>query len=193
MELWKLNAQDVERARSYVPMAEKAAFAERVSSKCRYAVHLGVQDNGNPVGAIPDMHMENTEKKTRYMMGALVKLYLNGEFAGVEDDELLPSLDEYDQMAGAHLLNQIERLKGDKSVRDKCFDLMQDYRTLEKIVNAELYSTLQVENDPVSRLLAFLQTATTPEKMQELTRQAEAVKTEMDAYIKERESRHENT
>ena len=193
MDLWKLNAQDVERARSYVPIAEKTAFAERVSRKCRYAVRLGVQDNGETLGAIPDMHMENTEKKARYMMGALVKLYLNGEFAGVEDDELLPSWDEYDQMAGAHLLNQIERLKGDKSVRDKCFDLMQDYRTLEKMVNAELYSTLQVENDPVSRLLAFLQTATTPEKMQELTRQAEAVKTEMDAYIKERESRHENT
>lgn len=193
MENWKLSAKDVEKARSYVPMAEKIAFAERVSNRCRCVVRLGIQEDPQQLSPLPDMHMENTEKKMRYMMGALLRLYFGVDFDGVENDGLLLSADDYDRAAGAHLLNQIERMKNDKSVRDKCFDIIQDYKVLEKMANAELYATLQVENDPVSRLSAYFQASVSPENMERLQKQAEGVRADINAYLKERDERHAET
>lgn len=193
MENWKLSAKDVERARSYVPMAEKIAFAERVSNRCRCVVRIGVQEDAQQVNSLPNMHTGNTERKMRYMMGALLRLYFGVDFESAEGDEMLLSADDYDRAAGAHLLNQIERMKTDKSVRDKCFDILQDYKVLEKMANAELYATLQIENDPVSRLSAYFQASISPENIQRLQKQAEGVKEDIEAYLKERDEHHAET
>lgn len=189
MENWKITEKDMEKARSYVPMAEKINFSHRVADKCRLAVKMGYSD-AEQSGTLPDMFMENTEKKVRFLLGALVKLYLGGSFDGAEDEDLLLSQDDFDRAAQNHLLNQIERLKSEKNVRNKCFDLLQDYKLLEKMANAELYATLQVQNDPASRLIAFFQTATAPGSIRKLQDEAEKIKGEVAAYLKERETDH---
>lgn len=193
MELLKLTPEElIFRARSYLPMAQKREFVERVAPKCVNLVSLGAAENGEKQNVmLPDMHMENTERKARFLMGALVKLYLKIDFDGAEGDPDLLSWDDYDRFAGNHVINQIERMKSDRDVRDKCFDLLQDYRVLEKMLNTEVYGMLQVQNDPLTRFLAYMQMTTTPENIRKMQEQTEKLQAELQSYAKEREKTHE--
>lgn len=186
-----LTRDDILRAKSYMPMAEKVRFAEKAAAGSRNVVRVGAKDADGKEFSLPAMRAENTERKMRYMMGALVKKYLCMDFDGAENDPDLPAWDDYDRFGESHLINQIERMKADKDVRDKCFDILQDYRTLEKMVNTELYSTMQVENDPVTRFLAYMQSSMSPENMQRMQREAENVRKELERYLKERDPSHE--
>lgn len=183
----EINASTMKKIRTYVPVAEKVLFVESVAGKCVNAVQVGARDDVRS-DALPTMYMENAERKARYMMGALLMLYLGVDFDGAGGDPYLPSWDDYDRFAGDHILNQIERLKTDVNVRGRCFDLLQDYRLLEKMLNAEVYGRLQVQNDPVSRLLAYMQTAVTPEYMNELAGELRNAQSKLISYTEGRKN-----
>lgn len=177
----------IKQARTYVPMSEKVAFVEHAAARCRVQVQVGAE-NDTQSKALPNMYMENTERKMRYMMGALLKLYMGVDFEGAENDPYLLSLADYDRYGSAHILNQIERMKTEADVRARCFDLLQDYRALEKMLNAEIYGMLQVQNDPITRFLAYNQTLMTPEYMNELAQDLSNAKNELAAYLVSRKS-----
>lgn len=154
-------------AKTYLPLAEKIAFVEKAAARCQNLVRI-TGESETQTNALPSMHMENTERKMRYMMYALLHYYLGIEELDTEADGMLLSMGEYDEYAKDHPLNQIERKKQNAEVREVCFDLMHDYRVLEKMLNAEVYGMLQVQNDPVSRWLSYQQNTMTPEYMQAL-------------------------
>lgn len=187
----EITAWTILEARTYVPMAEKVAFVEHAAGKCRNAVQIAA-NGSEQTKALPDMFMVNAERKARYKMGALVKMYLLMDFDGAESDPYLPSWDDYDRFGESHLINQIERLKTDKEVGSRCSDLLQDFRSLEKMLNAEVYGMLHVQNDPVTRFLAYLQSSTTPESLQKLKMEAEALQQQIQDYVKGREGQHDN-
>lgn len=64
------------------------------------------------------------------------------------------------------MLNQIERMKSVPALRNAAFDLLQDYKMLEKMLNTEVYNMLRVMNDPVTRFSNAMQAQTSPEAMQ---------------------------
>lgn len=142
-----LTSEMMERARDYVPLAEKeewcAENAPRVFDK------LAITADGE---AMPPMYMVNAGLKSRYLMAALVKMYFCvHEIIGEPDNEWLMSENEYDRWAGSHIFNQLERMKRDAWLKIKAFDLLADYRDLEKRFSTQISGLLAVQNDPVIR------------------------------------------
>ena len=113
-------------------------------------------------------------KKKMDLLGVLVRGYLAIDFDGCDGDPWLMSADDYDRMGGMTLLNRIDRMKKEGDVlRDKAFDLLADFRDLEKMLNTEIHANLAVMNDVVARMNMAMQSAVTPEKLQELTAMAD--------------------
>ena len=159
-------------ARAYLPLIQKAEIVAHCAERCidRVVVNMGEKFRGDT----PPMYRENGQRRRRYLLGILVRWYLATDFDGCEDDMWLMSADDYDRLGGLTLLNKIDRMKkeGD-ALRDKAFDLLADYRDLEKMLNTEIYANLNIMNDPVARMNMAMQSAVTPESLQELTAMAE--------------------
>lgn len=175
----------MQNAESYVPIRKKTEFVHYCAERCFDKLNITAASGNDTLSAMPPMWKENSELKARYMMGGLLKLYLKQESQTDENDEWLLTEQEYDRWAAAHLLNQIERMKSNASLRDKCFDLLQDYKTLEKMLNTEVYGLIRVMNDSVSRIIAQIQASTTPESMKNAMTQLEQSKKEYEKYMKE--------
>ena len=175
----------MQNAESYVPIRKKTEFVNYCAERCFDKLDITATSGNDTLSAMPPMWKENSELKARYMMGGLLKLYLKQEAQTDENDEWLLTEQEYDRWAEAHILNQIERMKSNASLRDKCFDLLQDYKTLEKMLNTEVYGLIRVMNDSVSRIIAQIQASTTPESMKNAMAQLEQSKKEYEKYMKE--------
>ena len=183
MDFKIITVSDIENAREYVPFAEKERFVDEVADKCFTKMEVSANyDNSEQVN-IPPMFKENIGVKMRFALGALVKLYLQKDIEAVEGTEYLMSLDDFDRWSGGHIFNQLERMKtASPELRNKCFDLLQDYKTLEKMLNAEVYSLLQVMNEPVNRAIAHISASITPEAAMEMLNEVQNLKDEIDNY-----------
>ena len=175
----------MQEAEAYVPISKKAEFVNYCAERCFDKLNITAASGNDALSAMPPMWKENPELKARYMMGGLLKLYLKQEAQTDENDEWLLTEQEYDRWAAAHILNQIERMKSNASLRDKCFDLLQDYKTLEKMLNTEVYGLIRAMNDSVSRIIAQIQASTTPESMKNAMAQLEQSKKDYEKYMKE--------
>ena len=175
----------MQEAEAYVPISKKAEFVNYCAERCFDKLDITATSGNDTLSAMPPMWKENSELKARYMMGGLLKLYLKQEAQTDENDEWLLTDQEYDRWAAEHILNQIERMKSNASLRDKCFDLLQEYKTLEKMLNTEVYGLIRVMNDSVSRIIAQIQASTTPESMKNAMAQLEQSKKDYEKYMKE--------
>ena len=135
---------------------------------------------------MPPFYKENASIKLKYMMGALLRLYLGVDTeAQDENDPCGMSDGEYDEYAACFPMSQIERLKRgtkDKELQDKIYDLLADYKSTEKLLNAECYGLLPAMNDALSRFQMMLNAQTTPEIMSELQKTVEGVQRELEEY-----------
>ena len=175
-----ITENDLRNANTYVPLMEKVAFVDACATGC--FDRLTITPDGSIGAALPYMYKENSQIKSRFLMGALVKLYLGKDFEPVEGTEFLMSADDYDRWAGAHIFNQIERMKGKGvELRDIAFDLLHDFKDLEKRMNGEIYGLLQAQNDVVSRFQILLTAQTSPEAFA-------AQRADLDALMKEFEA-----
>lgn len=162
-------------AQTYVPLLKKAEIVSYCAERCidRVVVNTGEKFRGDT----PPMYRENGQRKRRYLMGILVREYLRIEFDGCEHDLWLMSADDYDRMGSRHLINRIERMKGQKGEeREKAYDLLADYRDMERMLNTEINADLAVMNDVVARMTMSAASAVTPESMAELVQMAETLK-----------------
>lgn len=162
------------KANAYVPLMEKTAIVSHCAERCidRVVVSTGEKFRGDT----PPMYRENGQRKRRYLMGILVRAYLRLDFDGCEEDKWLMSADDYDLVCGVHLINQIDRMKKQSdALRDKAYDLLADYRDLEKMLNTEINANLSIMNDVVARMTMSAASAMTPESVQELVELAEKV------------------
>lgn len=182
MDYKKIEEEHVMNAETYVPLMQKTAFVNYVAERCFDRVEIRIS-SGDDVKT-PPYFKDSPERKARYMMGALLKLYLKAGFEPVEGDEWLMSADDYDRWAGGHIFNQIERMKGNAKTRDRAFDLLADFRALEKMLNTEVYSMLQVMNDPVTRFMRILEMQATPDALAAQLSELKKVQGELEAYAK---------
>lgn len=191
MDFKKITEEMVQEANTYVPLMDKVAFVEYAAERCFDRLQVSMKDDVLDLPMAP-MYKENTQLKSRYLMGALLVLYLRQEYEPVEGDLWLMAADDYDRWAGGHPFNQLERIKANApALRDKLFELLADYRDLEKRLSVEIRSLLQVMNDPVVRILGTMQAQTTPaafqkgkEELEKLTAELEKVKAQKDAESK---------
>lgn len=177
MEFKRLTEEMLMGARDYVPLMEKAAFAAECAGRCfdRMEVRVGG-------GEVIPYFKENVERRSRYLMGGLVRLYFQADFEPVEGETYLMAADDYDRWAGGHIFNQIDRMKGrSPALRDKAFDLLADYRDTEKMLKTEIYGLLQAMNDPVSRFQDAAAQSMTPEAMKKAMAELGEVEREFEA------------
>lgn len=141
-----LTRDMMNQARDYIPLAEKEAWVAENAPKV--FDKLAITSDNDPM---PPMYMVNTGLKSRYLMAALVRLYFKIAPDEPNEDEWLISVTEYDAWAGSHVINQLERFKRDAELKTKAYDLILDYKDLEKRFSAQISSLLAVQNDPVIR------------------------------------------
>lgn len=146
MEKIKITREMLAEAEDYLPCTAKEAWVEENAAKC--FDRLAVKVDEDP---LPPMYMVNEGIKRRYLMAAFAKLYMKQEYDADERDPALMGAEDYDKWAGGHVFSQMERLKRDAEARDKCFDLLDDFRDLEKRFFAHIAGLLAVQNDAVVR------------------------------------------
>lgn len=186
MEFKEITKEELMNCRDYVPLAEKMDFVTNVAMACFDKLNIAGQDGtGGSIIQIPSMYKEDLDRKCRYLMGALAKMYFGADFETEnEEDPWLMTIPEYDYWNGGHLMNQIDRFKSDSELRNKCFDIISDYKDLEKKLNAEVFGLLHAMNDSVSRLVVSIESSTTPQALQQGISQLEEAKAKLDEYAK---------
>ena len=161
---YKITEEDIRNATTYVPIGKKSEFVEHIGeNRCFQVLSISYGDE-----AMPPMYREDHELKSRYMLTALLKLYFKKTVETVEDDEWLMTRDEYDRWCAGHIFNTIERFKSNQALRDLVFNLLYDYKDLEKRVNLELYGRLNVMNDVLLRVFQKLSEQIEEESVKQL-------------------------
>lgn len=186
MEFVKLSKEEVLKASDYVPTEEKKRFIDDVSTKCVKKVAISVDEPGKYSVPMPDYYIEDQFMIYRYLMGAFAKLYLGKEFEPVEGTEFLMAQDDFDRWSGGHVFNQIDRMKRDPDLKQKCFDILEDYSNLRRMLYNEIHALLGVMIDPCQRIMAMIQMQTTPEAMQDGVQQLEVLREQLEAYTAQR-------
>ena len=83
-------------------------------------------------------------------------------------------------------MNQLERMKGNAELRDKVFDILRDYRDLEKRLSTAVYNAMQVMNDPANRLLQKIQMDTSEQALEAQKKNLDDLMSELEKMKKER-------
>ena len=188
MEKIVLTEDSIKKAVSYAPVAMKENFVDHCAMKCLQRVQVNLDVDNDT--AMPNMYMEDTFTKSRYLMTALAVLYLGIPMKEVQseiNDAWLMERDEYDRWAMSHVLNQLERMKGKAELRDKVFDLLRDYRDLEKRLSTAIYSALNVMNDPANRFFQKIQMDTSAEALEASKKNLEDLMAEVEKMKAEKE------
>ena len=141
-----LTKEMIQAAADYTTNAFKEAWCAETAPKCfdRLAITADKE-------AMPPMYMVNEGLKKRYLMTVFVKNYLLQTVEVETVDEALMSETDYDNWAGSHVFCQLERLKKDKDICDKCYELLYDFRELDKRLSAQISGLLAAQNDFVVR------------------------------------------
>lgn len=172
--------QALKGARDYVPHKEKAAFIAQCAGRCFDKLQI----TADGIVPLPDVYKENVAMKERYLLAALLRLYLGVpiEAASAEADPWLMSDAEYDKWAALHIESQIQRTKGDSELRNRCYDLLGDYWSLGRQFSAEISGMLAAMNDPITRIMASIKAGVTPERVQELAESVKKLESDLKGY-----------
>lgn len=179
-----LTETDILNANTYIPIDKKAELARNIARLCVDRVEVSLRDSGKGI-SMPPRVQENPRNKMLYGMQVLLGMYLK-KFDINEDFPVK----EYDEWCEAAILNQLDRMKMNKSVpqhiRNRVYDLVDDYREFYRMLGTEINSILEAQNDPVARVAAYLSAAISPEALKGV---AEALKEsygELEAYLAKR-------
>lgn len=174
---FKITEATMAQADTYIPLVMKEAIANDMARACVKRTDLirpfGDKAETDGEYGVSPVYCESPGSKARVMMTVLMVLYLH---IWDEDTPYLCEVSAYDQWAGAHVLNQLERFKAGAH-REKAFDILADYREMEKCLNSAIYAVLRELNDPVKRFMEALGTMASAEGIQsaiETIREAEA-------------------
>lgn len=189
MERIILTEETVKAATTYAPLSAKEQFVEHCTMKCLQRVQVNMDDGSG--GAMPNMYMEDTSVKARYLMSALAVLYLGTpikELPSEDGDIWLMTAEEFDRWGASHVLNQLDRMKGNAELRDRVFDLLRDYRDLERRLSTSVYNTIRIMNDPANRIFQKLQMDTSNEALEAQKKNLEELMAEFEKMKSEKET-----
>lgn len=181
---YKITAETINKANSYVPMLKKREFVDSAINNCFVTLRI-TSETGAVTKTMPSMYKVNTGLKSRYLMGAFVKLYLNESYDPVDGDEWLMSQDDYDNYKSGHIFNEMNRFKSNNEIRDKIFDILSDYKELVTMFEEELAGSAKAMNDPVSRLYMLFAELMTPGQVNQMIDDINAQKDEIERYVAE--------
>lgn len=160
MESIVITKEIIERASDYIPLLQKTEMAESIAQDCIARVKMSRVDSSGNRQPLPDRYQERQLLTNLYLMGILAHEYLHIPYEGNDTIKegtpyyhLMMPLATYDIFASSHVINQLEKLKADKDCKDKVFNILYDYRKLQRMVYDEIAFATDHQNDLVWRFL----------------------------------------
>ena len=180
-----LTEEDIRKATSYLPLAKKTAMARAYAQDCLLQFDLST-GNDEVDKVFPSRFQENPQKRMLYGMLVMLRDYLHKK----EDEDL--STDQYDEWGEASLFNQLDRFKSskDQEIRNKAYDLVDDYREFYRMLGTEINSLAEAKNDILARFVQYVTLSQSPEAVEEQLKKLEELSKELDGMrntIKEAE------
>lgn len=200
MAYFKVTKEMLKNAITYMPLSIKKDVSKQIAGLCLVDIDTDEQNKiGESIISLPHLKGEDLALKSILMLNTLIGFYFDQDLPDTDENgEELDSFKKYDEYAGGHLLNQIERFKSDPEVKDIVFDLMSDYKEFKKMVDTELYNMKANANDPIPRFSAAVAVLGAPETMativeeikkigEERTEETKMLKQKMAERIEKRE------
>ena len=160
-----ITPEIVKSATDYIPLMKKQEMAEAIAQKCIVKVLMKYTEKGDGTDSVPmpDRYQEYHMYTNLYLMGVLAREYLHipyeGDGSGEEHtgyDSLKMPANVYDQWGASHVMNQLEQMKTDREMREKVFDLLNDYKDFRWMLAHEIDILLGHDNDVVTRMMQAL-------------------------------------
>ena len=164
-----ITPEMLEKASDYIPLLERQEMLESIARVCVVKVKMEVKLTGSTeTVSMPERYQEHRIMTKMCLMGVLALKYLHVDYDG-DDRSLQMPANIYDQWAGSHVLNQIEKLKSDKTVGEKAFRILKDYRDFCNDLYREIDILLGHQNDVVYRLMDAMNASICQTAMEALT------------------------
>lgn len=176
MEHFELTKKYMEKAITYMPLAQKTILAELIARKCLKPIKpLNEKDNIDSFLVISSIVGEDNLQKEQLLLNTLLSHYFDIE---------IPQMDNqlYDYYMGGHLLNQLERFKCDNEYKTKAFDILADFKIIKRMVETEIYNLKTKENDIAERILKGI-SLWSAEKMTNDPEYAKKMKDELKKFL----------
>lgn len=157
-----ITEEDIRNAVSYLPLAKKTAMARSYAQDCllQFDISTGNDDIDK---VFPSRFQENPQKRMLYGMLVLLREYLKK----IGDEDL--STEQYDEWGASSIFNQLDRFKSskDQEIRNKVYDLVDDYREFYRMLGTEINSLVEAKNDLLARLVEYVSLSQSPEALDE--------------------------
>ena len=172
-----ITQEEILKAKDYLPIRHKAAMASMMAKLCVRVVENPASTADEP---LPDYCVEDRMMRQQCLMGVLAKWYLRRDYE-MQKLEFIDSqgkkqerevnfcmtADALDEWCESHPMNQLERLKKEKRVANKVYDLVYDFKAFENMLLGAIQDELKARNDPALRMAQILAVQVTPEAMKE--------------------------
>ena len=181
MEYFELTKEMMLKAKTYMPLSDKEELARKIALTCIRSMKMAEQNKpADKLISLPMMSEENCAVKAMCLMNTLLGFYFDIELQETEDP-----YSRYDYYAGGHLMNQLERFKGDRETKDIAFDILDDFREFKKMVDTMIFNEKSNVNDPLGRLAAAIELLSTPENIKTLVEELQKSSNELTEKVKE--------
>lgn len=177
-----LTKEIIEKACDYIPLQRKHIWCRNVATVALQNVTLNGGEK-DAAFATPDRYEENTMARQMALASALAQNYLK-----VYPEETVLQEKDYDEILSSHLVNQLERMKGDRDIRDKVFNILYDFGELKKMLNTEIYSRLGHFNDTLGRLFVAI-SMSEPQNLEQMSEDLKAIGVAVSDYEKRKAGR----
>lgn len=190
-----ISEKDILNAATYVPADAKESIVRNAAKFCveRVQAKLAWDDAG--LFPVPPLWRERRTVREMFLMGILAKFYLGRKYeyqtahmtgGDNKDTEIavpfLMSVSDYDEWAGSHVMNQLERMKkgADKKAVNIIFDLLYDFRRLESMLSGAIRDELDRLNDPCGRVFEMISAQSNPDVIKNAMSALEDLKKELE-------------
>lgn len=167
--MFTLTTEHIRKATTYIPLEKKVNMAKAIAGVCLSPVKPKENDHREKALELIGFNAyvkEDLEQKYFGLLYTFMTCYFGFTY---ENDDF-----DYDEIAGSHIFNQLERFKADADLRNKIFDLLSDYKEFKKIVDTEIYNYKCEKNDFLKRLNDELSASSNPRQLIELVNELKA-------------------
>ena len=181
-----ITQEDVKKARDYLPAETKEALTRLMAKLCTRIVENDASTAETP---LPPVRVEDRLRRLQCLNGVLCGFYFCGKFeklklklpkedGGTEEREIegVMSIEALDDWCSSHPKNQLERLKKEKAVANKVYDILDDFKQFEIMLNSAIREELEMQNDPALRLSLMIAAQASPEAVRETLKTLEELR-----------------
>ena len=166
-----ITQEDVKKAKDYLPAETKESLARLMAQLCTRVVE---NDASTAEAPLPPWRVEDRLRRLQCLNGVLCGFYFGGSFekekltvrkedGSKEEREIegVMSLEALNDWCSGHPRNQLERLKKEKAVANKVYDILDDFKLFEILLDRA------IRNDPAIRIATMLAMQMNPVSLKE--------------------------